>query len=213
MSFAGPISGMAQSEPLPRLLVELPTRPAVFISNLRDHLFPRRLAPLELHSEPGEFWPDVFVNRPLPWSRFFQSTLYHGIAGAILVGLGHLFAMQPRVVVQPSFDHSQVVYYQAAEYLPPLDTRAPSPAPPQKADPQLSKQQIISVPPEADNPSQTIVAPPKIKLKRNIALPNVVAWGDTVQKPRLAIPDSPLTPAADITRLAPKLDSSVVAPS
>ncbi|HKF01655.1 MAG TPA: TonB family protein [Candidatus Sulfotelmatobacter sp.] len=214
MSFAGPISGMAQSEPLPRLLVELPSRPAVFISNLRDHLFPRRLAPLELRSAPGEFWPDVFVNRPLPWSRFFQSTIYHGIAAAILVGLGHLFAMQPRiVVVQPTFDHSQVVYYQAAEYLPPLDTRPQSPSPAVKADPEFSKQPIISVPPEADNPEQTIVAPPKIRLKRNIALPNVVAWADTAQKPQLAIPDSPLTPAADITRLAPKLDSSVVAPS
>ena len=203
---------MAQSEPLPRLLVELPSRPTVFFNNLRDFVFPRRLAPLELESEPGEFWDDVFVRRPLPWNRFFQSAVYHGLAGAALVGLGHLFAMQPRVVVQPQFDHSQVVYYRAAEYLPPLDTRAEAAAPLRKADPELSKQQIISVPPEADNPAQTIVAPPRIRLKRNIALPNVVAWADTAQKPRLAIPDSPLTPAADITRLAPKLDSSVVTP-
>ncbi len=203
---------MAQSEPLPRLLVELPSRSAVFFNNLRDLVFPRPSAPLELHSEPGEFWPDVFVKRPLPWSRFLQSAVYHGLAGAAVIGLGHLFAMQPRVVVQPSFDHSQVVYYQAAEYLPALDTRPQSPSPAKKADPELSKQQIISVPPEADNPSQTIVAPPKIRLKRNVALPNIVAWADTAQKPRLAIPDSPLTPASDITRLAPKLDSSVVTP-
>jgi len=212
MSSAGPTLDMAQSEPLSRLLVELPSRSAVFFNNLRDLVLPGHHAPLELHSEPGEFWDDVFVKRSLPWSRFFQSAVYHGLAGAILIGLGHLFAMQPRVVVQPSFDHSQVVYYQAAEYLPPLDTRAPSPSAPQKADPEFSKQQIISVPPEADNSSQTIVAPPRIKLKRNIALPNVVAWADTAQKPRLAIPDSPLTPAADITRLAPNLDRSVVAP-
>ena len=203
---------MAQSEPLPRLLVELPSRPDIFFSNLRDLVFPPRHAPLELHSEPGEFWHDVFVNRPLPWSRFFQSAVYHGLAGTILVGVGHLFAMQPRVVVQPSFDHSQVIYYQAAEYLPPIDTRAGAPTPAKKADPEFSKQQIISVPPESDNPSQTIVAPPKINLKRNVALPNVVAWADTAQKPRLAIPDAPLTPAADITRLAPKLDNSVVTP-
>jgi len=212
MSSVGPITEMAQSEPLPRLLVELPSRSAVFFSNLRDFVFPKRPARLELHSEPGEFWADVFVKHPLPWSRFLQSAVYHGLAGAILVGLGHLFAMQPRVVVQPSFDHSQVVYYQAAEYLPPLDTRPELPSPAKKADPELSKQPIISVPPEADNSSQTIVAPPKIRLKRNLALPNVVAWADTAPKPRLAIPDSPLTPAADITRLAPKLDSSVVTP-
>lgn len=212
MSLVRPSNQVAQTEPLPRLLVELPSRPAIFFSNLRDFVFPRRLAPLELDSAPGEFWPDVFVKRPLPWSRFLQSAIYHGLAGAILVGLGHLFAMQPRVVVQPSFDHSQVVYYQAAEYLPALDTRPESPSPARKADPELSKQPIISVPPEADNPSQTIVAPPKIRLKRNVALPNIVAWADTTQKPRLAIPDSPLTPAADITRLAPKLDGSVVTP-
>jgi TonB family protein len=212
MSSVGPTIEMAQPEPLPRLLVELPSRSAVFFNNLKDLVFPPRRAPLELHSQPGEFWDDVFVKRPLPWSRFVQSGVYHLLAGAILVGLGHLFAMQPRVVAQPHFDHSQVVYYQAAEYLPKLDTRAPSPSAPQKADPELSKQPIISVPPEADNPSQTIVAPPRIRLKRNIALPNIVAWADTAQKPRLAIPDSPLTPAGDITRLAPKLDSSVVAP-
>src|SRR5215472_2282871 len=212
MSFVGPITEMPQSETLPRLLVELPSRSAVYLDNLRDLAFPQRLAPLALHSAPGEFWPDVFVKRPLPGSRLFQSAAYHGLAGAILVGLGHLFAMQPRVVVQPSFDHSQVVYYQAAEYLPPLDTRAQSPSPRAKAHPEFSKQQIIAVPPEADNPSQTIVAPPQIRLKHNLALPNVVAWAHSAQKPRLAIPDSPPTPAADITRLAPKLDNSVVTP-
>ena len=212
MSSVRPTAQMAQTEPLPRLLVELPSRAPVFFSNLRDFVFPRRLAPLELDSAPGEFWPDVFVKRPLPWIRFFQSAIYHGLAGAILVALGHLFAMQPRVVVQPSFDHSQVVYYQAAEYLPPLDTRPQLPSPAVKADPEFSKQPIISVPPEADNPSQTIVTPPKIRLKRNVALPNVVAWADTAQKPRLAIPDAPLTPAADITRLAPNLEGSVVTP-
>ena len=212
MSAVGPTIEMAQSEPLSRLLVQLPSRPAVFFGNLRELVFPRRLTPLELQSEPGEFWPDVFVKRPLPWSRFLQSAVYHGLAGAAVVALGHLFAMQPRAVVQPSFDHSQVVYYQAAEYLPALDTRPELPSPARKANPEFSKQAVISVPPEADNPSQTIVAPPKIRLKRNIALPNVVAWADTAQKPRLAIPDAPLTPAADITRLAPNLDSSVVTP-
>lgn len=212
MSAVGPTIEMAQSEPLSRLLVELPSRPAVFFGNLRELVVPGRLTPLELQSEPGEFWTDVFVKRPLPWSRFLQSAVYHGLAGAAVVALGHLFAMQPRVVVQPSFDHSQVVYYQAAEYLPALDTRPELPSPARKADPEFSKQPVISVPPEADNPSQTIVAPPKIRLKRNLALPNVVAWADTAQKPRLAIPDAPLTPAADITRLAPNLDSSVVTP-
>lgn len=201
-----------RSAHVPELLVELPSQPRVFFVNLRDLLFPPRLAPLELRSTPAEFWPDVFVKRSLPWSRFLQSGVYHALAGAILVGLTHFFAIQPRIIEKPAFDHSQVAYYQASDYLPPIDTRTPPAARPAKAEPEFSKQPIISVPREADNSSQTIVAPPGIKLKRNMAMPNVVAWRDAAQKPRLAIPDAPLTPASDITRLAPQLDSRVVTP-
>ena len=213
MSAAGPVVETPVPAPVPGLLVELPSRPAVFFGNLRDLVFPPRLTPLELTSAPAPFWPDVFVTRRLPWSRFLQSAVYHVIAGAILIGLSHLFAMQPRVVRPlPSFDHSQVIYYQASDYLPPLDTRSDSPAPPRKADPELSPQPIISVPREADNRSQTIVAPPSVKLKRDIAMPNIVSWSDRQQKPQLAIPDTPLIPAAQIRRLAPTTGNSVVTP-
>jgi|SRR5579872_2758771 len=208
----GPMIETSSSAPVPELLVELPSRSRVFFSNLHDLILPPRLAPLEVDSAPAEFWPDVFVKRSLPWSRFVQSAVYHVLAGTIFVGLAHLFAMQPRVVEKPTFDHSQVIYYQASDYLPSLDTRREPPARPRKADPELSKQPIISVPREADNSAQTIVAPPSIKLKRNMAMPNVIAWRDATQKPRLAILDAPLTPASDITRLAPRLDRAVVTP-
>lgn len=198
--------------PPPQLLVELPSRPVVFFGNLRDLAVPRRQPALELSSTPGEFWPDVFVKRSLPWTGFLQSGGYHLIACAVLLGLTRLFAMHPRVVAKPAFDHSQVVYYDASEYLPPLDTlTAPAP-PPQRADPERAPQPIISVPAEADNREQTIVTPPKVKLKRNVALPNIVAWSDT-QRPQLEIPAAPLTPAADIRRMAPQLENSVVAPA
>lgn len=198
--------------PVPRLLVELPSWHRVFFGNLRDLLFQRHPAPLELSSSPGEFWPDVFVTRRLPWTRFLQSGIYHVLASAILLGLTQIVALQPRVVPQPrSFDHSEVVYYRS-EYLPPLDTRPPSSAKPEKADPEFAPQPIISVPAESDNRSQTIVAPPKIRLKRDIAMPNVVAWSDSQLKPRLYIPDAPVVPASEITRLAPTVDSSVVTP-
>jgi TonB family protein len=200
------------SAAVPRLLVELPSRSRVFWGNLRDLILPRRLPPLELESTPADFWPDVFVQRSLPWSRFFQSAIYHALAGALLIGFTHLFMLQPRVVTSSTFDHSQVVYYRASEYLPPLDTREASEPQPAKADPEFSPQPIISVPPEADNRSQTIVTPPNIKLKQDVALPNIVSWANDVKKPRLAIPDAPLTPAADITRLGPKLENSVVTP-
>jgi TonB family protein len=75
----------------------------------------------------------------------------------------------------------------------------------------LSRQPIISVPAEADNRSQTIVAPPSVKLKRDVALPNIVAWSDKAEKPQLEIPAAPLTLAADLSRIAPQVERSVVA--
>jgi TonB family protein len=207
-----PVIEIPQDQPVPRLLVELPWRPRVFFGNLRDILLPRRLPPLELHSAPAPFWPDVFVRRSLPWYCFLESTAYHVIVVTLLIGFTHLFALRPRIETKPAFDHSQIVYYRPSEYLPPLDTLRPSDDPPRKADPEFSRQPIISVPREAANRSQTIVTPPQIKLKAEVPLPNIVAWSDTLQKPRLAIPPAPLFPAAEITRLPPTLQNPVVAP-
>jgi TonB family protein len=212
MSAVPPVIKIPQDQPVPRLVVELPSRPRVFFGNLRDILLPRRLPPLELQSAPAPFWPDVFVRRSLPWYCFLESVGYHVIAMTLLIGFTHLFALRPRIETKPTFDHSQIVYYRPSEYLPSLDTLRPSDAPPRKADPEFSRQPIISVPREAANRSQTIVTPPQVKLKADVALPNIVAWSDTLQKPRLAIPPAPLSPAAQITRLPPTLQNPVVAP-
>ncbi len=200
-----PVSG-------PQLLVELPSWPRVFFGNLRDLVLPRRLPRLELQSAPAPFWPDVFVPRRLPWKRFIESSAYHAIAIGLLIALTRFFALQPQVVARPVFDHTQVIYYQASEYLPHLDTRSERSAQLRKPDPEFARQPIISVPPEADNRSQTIVVPPSVKLKRDLAVPNIVAWSEKVEKPRLAIPPVPLTPAAEITRIAPEMQAAVVGP-
>jgi len=205
------ISEMAQPAPVPRLLVELPSRRGVFFENLRDLVSPPQLPNLELQSAPAAFWPDVFVKRGLPWRRFFESGACHVVAGALLIGFTRFFAMQPVAVLKPTFEHDQVIVYQPAEYLPPLDTRSAPAERTMKADPELAQQPIISVPPEADNHSQTIVTPPNVKLKRDVALPNIVAWSDKEERPQLEIPAVPLTPAAEITRIAPQM-TAVVAP-
>lgn len=204
-------SEVPQPAPVPRLLVELPSWPHVFFENLRDLFFPRHLPRLELQSAPAPFWPDVFVKRELPWRRFLDSGVCHLIAFALVVGLGRLIVLQPQAVARPAFDRTDVIYYQASEYLPPLDTRSARAARPRKADPEFSRQPIISVPAEADNRLQTIVAPPAVKLKRDVALPNIVAWSDKVERPRLAIPAAPLTLAAELNRIAPRVDRPVVA--
>lgn len=201
---------MAGHDAVPRFLVELPSRPRVFLENLSTLLATGRSPLLELDCAPGEFWPDVFVRRSLPWRRFVESAVYHAVGGTLLIAFTRLLAIQPHVVTAPHFEHSQVIYYSASEDLPPLDTREPTTASPEKADPELSRQPIISLPAEADNREQTIVSPPRIKLNRDIALPNMVAWADEKQ-PRLAIPDAPLTPAAEIRRM-PELNNAVAPP-
>jgi TonB family protein len=205
---------LSQDVDAPRLLVELPSRSQVFFANLSDLFFPPRLPQLELRSAPAPFWHDVFVQRRLPWLSFLESGGFHVIAIALLLAITRFLALQPQPEVRPAFDHSQVVYYTPSEYLPPIDTRRPRAAAPKKVDPEYARQTIISVPPEADNDRQTIVTPPNIKLKRDFALPNIVAWSDTAQKPQLAIPDAPLTLAAELTRIAPTppMQNAVVAP-
>ena len=204
-----PASLDPQPVAVPRLLVELPSWPQAFLANLGDLVYPRRLPPLELHSDPAPFWPDVFVKRGLPWRRFFESGGYHVLALGLLVCLSRFLAMHPEQLPQATFDHAQVIYYQPAEYLPPLDTRTSHLAQPWKAEPEFSRQPIISVPPEVDNHSQTIVSPPKIKLQHNERLPNIVAWS---QQPQLPIAPAPLVPASNLTRLTPQIENSVVAP-
>jgi TonB family protein len=202
----------APSSAGPRLLVELPPRTSIFGANLRDLIFRRKLRPLELRSAPAAFWHDVFVDRELPWYSFLSSVGCHILAFTIMIAFMRLFALQPHAVARPVFDQAQVIYYLSSEYLPALDTRKPRPTQPPQSDPEFSRQPVISVPQEAENRSQTIITPPRIRLKHDMALPNIVAWSDRVEKPTLAIPAAPLTLAAELNRAAPKIESSVVAP-
>jgi TonB family protein len=195
-----------------RLLVELPSWGRTFFGNLRDLLLPAKHPELQLRSAPAAFWPDVFVKHRVPWYYMAESVVYHVIALALMIGLGRLFAMQPPAVARPTFDHNQVVYYQPSEYLPPLDTRTDKSEEASRADPEFSPQPIISVPPEADNRSQTVVTPPNVRLKRDVAVPNIVSWSDKQAKPQLAIPPVPLTPAAQISRIRPQVESPAVVP-
>jgi TonB family protein len=78
------------------------------------------------------------------------------------------------------FDRSSLITYTPQEYLPPLDTGAPTPVKAQKGDPAYAKQPIISVPREANSRSQSVVVPPDIKLDQDVPMPNIVATGSVV---------------------------------
>lgn len=192
-----------------RLLVASDPWFQVFLQNLDDLFRRREPVPLQLQSAPGDYWPDVFVDRRLPWPRFMQSGGYHIVALAIILAGSHFLALQPHVTAVPTFTHADVVHYTPTEYLPPLDTRRSTAAQPQKADPELSAQPIISLPREANNHSQTIVTAPNIQLKNDVEMPNTVAWSD---KPRMPIAPAPVVMASEISRMAPRMDRSVIAP-
>jgi TonB family protein len=127
-----------------------------------------------------DLWRDVFVQQPLPWWRFLQSALLHAAAVALIWTISVAWIRQQNILAHTAFDRSSLVTYSPEEYLPPLDTGASEAPQTQKGDPAYAKQPILSVPPEADNRSQTIVAPPDLKLSRDVALPNIVATGAVV---------------------------------
>ena len=193
--------------PAPSLLVQLEPWHRVFLGNFRDRLWPRHQPALLLSSQPAPYWADVFVVSRLPWGRFAESAVFHVAVIAVLWSSSFWWPRQPHLAAPAVFRSSDVAYYDASEYLPPLDTGGPKPRPQQKGDPSYAPQAIISVPPEPDNRKQTIVTPPKLKLNSDVPLPNVVAWGH---------PATPIPPAATVSQTAalklPTLPVSVVAP-
>lgn len=197
---------LTASKPIasPRLLVELEPWHQVFRRNLRD-LFRQEM---QWHGSclPGRFWPDVFVPSRVPWWGLMESGFYHLIFFALLWAVSQLAAMQTHIEQPPRFRASDVVTYPASEYLPPLNTMKGARAA-RHGDPRYAKQEIISVPREADNMRQTIVTPPDIKLKQDVPVPNIVAWSRTP----VAVPLAATTRAAAEMRI-PEISTNVVAP-
>ncbi len=113
----------------------------------------------------------------MPWGRFLQSVLLHTAAVAVLWTISIAWIRQQKILTSEAFDRSSLVTYAPEEYLPPLNTGASQPPKAQKGNPIYAKQAILSVPPEADNRSQTIVAPPDLKLDRDLPMPNIIATG------------------------------------
>src|SRR5258706_241356 len=202
---------LAEIEPDSEMLLVIVHEPWLrnFLQHLRDMFQRPETGPLRIESAPAAFWPDVFVDHGLPWGRFLQSSAYHIFALALVWAGSRFLALQSHATAQSTFTKADVVYYTPSEYLPPLDTRTLTSTHARKADPEYSAQSIISVPPEADNRSQTIVTAPNIQLQHDVALPNVVAWSG---KPQLPIGPAPAVPASEITRLAPQMERSVIAP-
>src|SRR5437868_9201390 len=189
----------------PRLLVELDPAHRVFLGNLGDLLSFRRPPRVPVTSRPAPFWPDVFVPSRSLWWPFLESVLWHLLAGAAIWAFGQGVALQTQALPRTVFNPSDVIYYTPSEYLPPLDTGSFPARVPQTGKPELARQPIISVPPEADNRTQTVVTPPKVNLTHEIPLPNIVAWHS-------ASPAVPLSATNRSQLVSPTLATPVVAP-
>jgi TonB family protein len=212
-----------------KLLVDQDPASPQFRSGVRDALHPSEAPsahPSTAHRRtsdlPGDSQFDlrgVFVQQKLPWGRFVQSALLHGLAAGLIWMVSISWMRQQKILSNPAFDRSSLVTYTPEEYLPPLDTGAPE-MPPEalkaaeaqtadpEADPEYAKQPVLSVPPEADNRSQTIVAPPDLKLNHDVALPNIIATGSIVPAVPLDATRAPLTriAAAETQVIAPAPD-------
>lgn len=164
----------------PRLLITLTPWSRVFFGNILDGLlFFRRQPPLQLSSRPAPFWDDVFVTRKLPFSGLRQSALYHFFIVTALWGLSHtLMLRRPDLPARSPFEHQTITYYSVSEYLPPInDATEPPPAKNfRRGNPAYAKQFIRSIRSDAESHTQTIVAPPRLKLPHDVSLPNIVAW-------------------------------------
>jgi TonB family protein len=218
----------ASSEFAPRLIIEAEPGYRVFFRNLGDMLFPRRAIRHQHGPEWPEFWSDVFVSTRLPWWQFVESFAVHLLLIAAVWSASRVWLLRAQMVPPTVFSKNDVIYFPASEYLPPLDTGKRTLAKAHKGEPEYSRQTIISVPPEADNRTQTVVTPPDIKLRNEVPLPNIVAWKNIdpavpisaasslklpLQQPLEAIAPAPaLEQAADRRRLQVTTEAVIAPP-
>ncbi len=174
-----PDSEPAAPEQELRLLVAWANPRAVFAGNLADRLRGRVVPGLVTTSAPDHgFWHGVDLRTPFPRRGFLDSVLAH----AALLGLLYAISIWPQssIHLADPLSRRTLHSYAISPYLPELHGAPTHPRASGKPDPVLAKQEILSLPETPDNLHQTIVAPPKIKLRQDLDLPNIVAYQTTV---------------------------------
>jgi TonB family protein len=160
---------------------------ATFFRNLKDFVLLRDWPrPLDRRGYEGWTWAYVFTSAP--WTHIRESWWAHSLAAVVTFAIcTSPFFIHPVRMVSP-FEHAHIQYYPVSDYLPPMNSAAPRPHSAKKADPVYAKQEIISVRPEADNHTQTIITPPKVKLQHDVPLPNLAVWTADPIAPAVAAP-------------------------
>ena len=191
----------------PVLLRELEPRHRVFLGNLGDTLLRREPPPVETTATPIPVPQGYFIQTGVNLWRVAESYGGH-IAFVVMVYLVCTLPFFNRAPKLVPVQNNEISYYPVSEYLPPINTAAKAAMKPRHGAPKLAKQEILSVPPNADNNHQTIVTPPKVKLDHDVALPNIVAWTPIPSTQPVA------ASARSVSQLrAPQLDPDVVPPA
>jgi TonB family protein len=195
----------------PVLLQELESWHRVFWHNLVDLLAGRTVPHFETTSSPVPVAEETFIQTGVRLSRVAESFAYH-VGAVVLIYLLSTVPWMPRSPqLQSPVRGTTIAYYPTSDYIPAIDTGRSKTALPRKGAPKLSRQEILSVPPETDNTRQTIITPPKVHLQHDVALPNIVAWTSVPDQPPLASSQliSKLTlPHFDVQPVEPTADLS-----
>src|SRR5215472_8918584 len=197
----------------PVLHYELEPRLRVFRRNLGDLILRREPEPVETTAEPVPIPEEKWIAIGLGPRHYLESYGYHVALIVLIYVLSTTVWMSHRVKLESPYANTEIDHYALSDYLPPINTGPRGEAKPRKGEPKLAKQEILSVPPNPDNNHQTIVTPPNIKLKRDISLPNMVAWTNIPGQPiaassrqmsQLKLPQftpQVVEPTADVTKL------------
>jgi len=200
------------------LVCELEPWGRVFLRNLGDLLLRREPPAVETTAQAVPLRPDYFIRTGIDAECFFESYAGHIAFITIVYILCTIPLFRHKPQLESPFENTKVEYYPVSEYLPPIHTGDKAAMKPRKGAPKLAKQEILSVPPEPDNNHQTIVTPPKVKLNKDVPLPNIVAWtpvpaaqpiaASARSASQLKVPQlepQVVGPAVDVSKVKPKL--------
>lgn len=197
----------------PRLLASWTPFWPQFFRNVVDFVCRRDAGSSVSACPPGAFWPDVFVNRPLPLKQLGQSAAAHVAAAIVMALSGHMWLGKGAVVLEDPKSHSTITYYKTEDFLPAFSTPKPqrSSRASSRHDPTPAPQEIVSVPSDADNSEQTIANLEHPELLRQTApLPNLVV---AVPQPRFAAQAPKLTaPHLAFKAIMPRIDAAPAQP-
>lgn len=184
----------AAGQSAPRFLLDIEPWPKAFLRNAADLLLLRSEPQIEPTSSPGDFWPDVFVHRTLPFDPLWRSGLCHVLVLVAMWAYPRLWLLRAdQVRPQNPLQRSTITYYKISEYLPPIQTPDTSPAKVAKqGDPAHAKQKVVSRSPEPVSHNQTILSAADIKLPQDIQTPNIVSWNSIPPPDPDMIPPRPV---------------------